>query len=275
MGQNNKFNYIGKEIINMVKLVNAFKKKRNLGFVLSKRNRPELDSAQLRGRFPKTYARFGKAFLSSFPTKFFKGPGGTFAIDLRRTNWESPLQISLITNRNHRIGISNRFKEYTDVEAFNIKLDFRQGKVKIVGIQGGFNSSKYIQEFEAMIGMPIAVFLVKQIEEHAKKQGYKKVEIIRPENNIHIDSTFLAQLERIMRRTSRGKYLIDKQTKANQTRLKKKDKVVLTEKEKEELESLKNSAREKLIEQRKKMYTKTAKALGYSVGKNWFVKTLN
>ena len=259
----------------MPKLVNAFKKKRNLGFVLSKKNRPELDSAQLRGRFPKTYARFGKAFLSSFPTQFFKGPGGTFAIDLRRTNWESPLQISLITNRNHRIGISNRFKEYTDVEAFNIKLDFRQGKVKIVGIQGGFNSSKYIQEFEAMIGMPIAVFLVKQIEEHAKKQGYKKVEIIRPENNIHIDSTFLAQLERIMRRTSRGKYLIDKQTKANQTRLKKKDKVVLTEKEKEELEQLKNQTREKLIEQRKKMYTKTAKALGYSVGKNWFVKTLN
>ena len=256
-------------------LKNAFKRKRNLGFVLSKRNRPELDSAQLRRRFPKQYSRFGKAFLSSFPTKFYKGPGGTFAIDLRRTNWEAPLQVSLITNRLHRHSISRIIKkEYTDVEAFNIKLDFRQGKVKIVGIQGGFNSSKYIQEFEAMVGMSVAVFLIKEIEKHAKEQGYKKVEIIRPENNIHLNSTFLAQLERIMKRTSRGRELLDKQTKANQTRFKKKGKLVLTEKEKEELDQLKTKAEEKLIEQRKKLYNETAKTLSYTPGKNWFVKTL-
>jgi hypothetical protein len=252
--------------------VNAFKRKRNLGFALSKRSRPELDTAKLRQRFPGTYARFGKEFLSNFPTTFYKGKKGTFVIDLKRTNWESPLQVSLITNAPIQVGKQHT---HTEIEAFSIKLDFYKDTVKIVGIQGGENASGPIREFESLAGTPIANFLIQLIEEHAKKQRYKKIKIMKPETNIHMETVMPHQYHRVMSRTSRGRALV-KKLKALQTIFEKgKKKIKMTREEVEEYKKLKEEAKQKIIESRKKLYTSTAKALNYTPTKNWFEKTLN
>jgi hypothetical protein len=253
----------------MHKLLDGFKRKRDLGFFFSRYN-PELDRTKLRQRFPKTYARFGKAFLSSFPTRFYKGKKGTFVVDLERGNFEAPMQVSLVTNTHIRIG-----KKYgrVKVEAFTVKLDFYKDTVKITGIQGGENASGPIREFQELAGMPIPNFLIQQIEEHARAQGYKKVQILRPEQSVHINSLPGFQTDRIIARTARGRELLDKWTRSRKYYKGKRIRG-LTKSEHAELDELRKKAFKKVITARKKLYVDTANALGYAPMKNWFEKSL-
>jgi len=250
---------------------NAFRRKRNLRFALSKKSKPELDTAKLRKRFPKIYAKFGRPFLGTFPSFFYKGRTGTFLVDLRRGNWESPIQVSLLTNACFKTG---KFEERPEVEAFNIKLDFYKDTVKIVGIQGGENASQFIREFESLAKTPAANFLIQLIEDHARKQGYKRIQIIRPENNAHMKTTFPHQYHRLMSRTSRGKALVKKLEALQKPPKKGEKRVKMTREEVDEYKHLKKEAKQKMIEQRKKIYTETADALGYIPAKNFFEKTL-
>ena len=48
----------------------------------------------------------------------------------------------------------------------------------------------------------------------------------------------------------------------------------MTREEVDEYKRLKEKAIQKIIEQRKKLYTETAEALSYASAKNWFEKTL-
>jgi hypothetical protein len=250
---------------------NAFRKKRNLGFFFSSRNKPELDYAQMRRRFPKTYARQGKRFLSSFPTFFYKGKTRTFMVDLKKGNWEAPIQVSLVTNHLVPAGLTKR--EWIDKEAFMVKLDFAEGIVKIVGMQGGEWVSAELREFAELTGQPTTNFLIRLIEAHAKKQGYTKIQITRPENNPHINTVFRSQEDVLVERTSRGRELLLKVKNSRERKGKKREEFI-TENEKLELKALRKKAEKEIVRRRKKMYTQTALSLGYTPGKNWFEKIL-
>jgi hypothetical protein len=255
----------------MPKLLDGFKRKRNLGFFFS-RYKPELDRSELRKRFPKTYAKFGKAFLSSFPTRFYKGKEGTFVVDLKKSEFEAPMQVSLVTNRTVPIGQSKKFTEFRAVEVFNIKLDFYKDTVKITAIQGGTKITKFKNEFESISSMPIPQFLIQLIEEHARAQGYTKVQITRPEKNPHTKTTVGFQLDQMVSRTSRGRQLVKKFMKSLETGPRKGP--PLTKAEKAEFKHLSEQARAQVLKRRRKMYTATAEALGYTPRKNWFEKSL-
>ncbi|MDO8537778.1 MAG: hypothetical protein Q7S21_02735 [archaeon] len=104
-------------------------------------------------------------------------------IDLSETTLESPLAIAISisgSNYNKKIG--------------KAKISFKKDQVIVNAIQGTKGKSKELREFEEIVSMPWAHYLITELENQARENGYKIVKIVRPEKMIYnIESRYMKE----------------------------------------------------------------------------------
>ena len=123
---------------------------------------------------------FGRLFLASFPHHFV-GRGKNISLKVSNSKHESPAAITLFKRDNSG-----------SVIAFQAKLGFGIGTVFIEAIQGASPKPNVNIAFETDslnqgLGMPWPNFLLKKIEQHAKRLGFKRVFIHGPRTSMYFD----------------------------------------------------------------------------------------
>jgi hypothetical protein len=214
----------------------------------------------LRHRFPeirtdikKTLA-YGRPFVGNFQHSLYKfnrgSHGKTFLIDLRSTYFESPLCVALLFNSAGEKGLREE-------RAFEARLSFEKGGVLIRALQGTRNIVE-IRQFERLVGMPVANYMVLEIEQQAKMLGYKRVKLPNPTAlEAYKNPNFYTSLR------YRGKTLFRKKMEGE-----------LTHEEELELNKILNTTKEKVKERINSLYTSVALSLGYRESGRHFVKEL-
>lgn len=192
---------------------------------------------------------YGTNFLNKFKPSLYKGKN-TFLIDIRKSFYESPLSISLVFNRK----IKNKLFE--DI-AFETRLKFEKKTIIITAFQGKRESLEAIKEFEKIVRMPIANYIILEIESQAKKMGYKKIKINNPKN---LESYSYPHVDDSLR--YRGKTLLKKHREG-----------ILNETEKKELQKYREIEKKRIQKRIKKMYFEVAKKLGYKYDGKYYTKT--
>ena len=136
-----------------------------------------------------------------------------------------------------------------------IKLSFKNGNIYAT-LQGTEGFVGAIRTFEQIVGMPIANFLMIELEKQASELGYKKIYFINPEfysnNQIHVNS----------RLSARGKTLFGQDL--GQMNIK------IDQKRQIEFQKARNLIKSDML----KLYNNVANVLGYTVEGKWFVKKL-
>jgi len=194
-----------------------------------------------------TKYKTGKQFLEKFKFSLYKTKNRTFLIDLKKNLTSTPLSIAIIFN--------NPKLKNKNVIAYEARIRFSGKNIIIESLQGSKNLIE-IRDFENLVGLPASRYLFKEIYNQAKKAGYKKVLIRKPENQIsYKDPNWVDSLDK------RGKKLLEKIQFNEATSLE------IKEFEKHREEAI------KIIRARmKKIYETVAIAEGMRVQENYFVK---
>ncbi len=132
-----------------------------------------------------SYLKFGKKFIESFDVINLSSKRN-YRIDLTTSSWEAPLAVTIYSSqkRDDPHGPLGQ-------RDFEIKIGFAKNIVHIKAIQGTKGKIKSIKQLEGIVGMPVPNYLLTIIEEHAKRQGYKKVIMDLPESLIYFKNPSL------------------------------------------------------------------------------------
>jgi hypothetical protein len=114
--------------------------------------------------------KIGQQFIESFPKHVLKKRKRVFSIGIGPTKHESYLGLVI------HLG-----SKYRGQKIASVKLGFEKDAVVIESIQGIDKTKKDLDAFKNLAGMPWANYLLQQVEEHARKHGFKYVKIRRPE----------------------------------------------------------------------------------------------
>jgi hypothetical protein len=240
---------------------NALRNKRDLRHLLKRGLAVGLEPGTVKRKFPQEYYKHGKRFLDHFPHRIVSGKAGSFLVDIRQAWWEAPVSIAIVSKVTPKINQITGAKSHPVYRHFEAKLDFNRDAVVVKGLQGEKGDSKGIQTFESVVGCPAANYLLGVIEDHARASGYREVRITHLKHsrwikNIHDDS-----IDQAVRRTSRGRKLLDKEEER-------------TREEEKELSRLEIAADEQILKRRRKIYTATARKRGYTSLKHYYRKRL-
>ncbi len=122
--------------------------------------------------------KYGKLFLTTFPETALKGKKRTsFIVSAVPAQYESPVSIALIATNKKGLP-ENLLKHFVVAE---VRLSFEK-KAVIIFPQGRKGTQPQLDRFHQSTGLPWANFLIKQIEEHARKTGFRQVKIRTPES---------------------------------------------------------------------------------------------
>lgn len=121
------------------------------------------------------YLKYGKKFMKSFESIHLRGKRN-YCVDLSHSSWEAPLSVAVYSSPRQEKPMGS-----LGGRDFEIKIGFQKDTVHIKAVQGVKGRIKQIKQLEGMLGMPVPNYLLTIIEEHAKRMGYSRVIIDRPE----------------------------------------------------------------------------------------------
>lgn len=206
----------------------------------------------------KRIKKHGKSFLNSYKKKAF-GPRNRFSLKLFSPEWDSPVGIALFEKN-----IDGRKK------IASACLDFEENTVKILSIQGTKEAQKDLQMFSLMNKMSWANFLVKEIEQHARNEGYKKAKILRPEFQKFYKEPFIDPFIDMPKLNKKLKESMQKKFGENLAWMEHEKWISYTK----EIEEIQKEFIEKIRTNMRKLYYGLAKKEGYRKNKEYFEKTL-
>jgi len=146
------------------------------------------DKSQKQGN-PAGILKFGKQFLISFKERtVVEGKTGSITVKVASARYESP--VAIVLERKQK---SNRALARVIASA---KLGFEKEAVIVEALQGGYKVIGSLEQVKLKTGMPWASFLLKQVEEHARENGFKAVKLRRPETLHYYQAPFVESEDR-------------------------------------------------------------------------------
>jgi hypothetical protein len=131
------------------------------------------------------YLNYGKKFIHNFNPIPIKGKR-SYIVDIGVSSYEAPLAIAVYSSSR-----KDTPRGPMGSKDFEIKIGFGPKTIHIKAIQGTRGRIKSIKTLEGIVGMPVPNYLLTIIEEHAKRQGYKKVIMDLPESLIYFKNPSL------------------------------------------------------------------------------------
>ncbi|GEM_PF-2337848 len=148
-------------------------------------NGARFTSPSYRTAKPANINRFGTQFLATFnPIELKAKKGKKFVIAKTEADLESPVAIALL-----EIPANADFSKMDPINArysaiAKLALGFKKNAVIIEIIQGGRHQVS-LERFREMHGAPWANFILRQVEKHAARSGFRAVQIRTPESQVY------------------------------------------------------------------------------------------
>jgi len=120
--------------------------------------------------------KFGKNFMLSFPFEIVGRKTNKFAIRMGGLGHEAPVVIGVCPLKAAVEGKGY----YRNIVELN--LGFERDAIVVESIQGKEGKQASLDRFRQAVGKPAVNSLLELVERHARRCGFKKAKIIRPEN---------------------------------------------------------------------------------------------
>ncbi|MFA6064363.1 MAG: hypothetical protein WCW44_04115 [archaeon] len=154
---------------------------------------------------PAFQATNAKRFVRSFKPHFIKGES-TFMVDLfarpRDYVYAVPLSVAVFSSK-ARVIDEQGVESIKQHPIFEARVKFNENGVILVReIQGAYGNSTLVKDFERVVGMPVANYLLSEIERVGKSAGYHTIQISSAESNFYFDHP---SLKTKLMRSNKGK----------------------------------------------------------------------
>ena len=165
-------------------------------------------AARYKSAYEENIKRFGKKFLKSFPRTNLAKKGNRFVVSIKEMGPVNESSFSLTLEK--ELGKKTRLNQLTLGDA---RLGFEEEAVVVEALKGlsdydapqGITPLAELDRFRQYFGKPWANYLLEKIEEQARKNGFSKVKIRRPESLYFYWHTFRRE-KKETRKTMRRLY---------------------------------------------------------------------